>query len=432
MILEKMFYEWGDKTKLVKSPILSIFCLTYNHAKWIQKALDGFLMQKTEYPWDVVVLDDASTDGTTDIVREYAEKNPEHIIGFTSKKNIYRHPDRQDLIKGLILEFARGKYIALCEGDDYWIDSGKINAQIQYLEDNESVVMVGTASKVLDDSTNEEKEEHIYNKDVVLTDEDIILRGRGVLRTATLMFYKDVYLKDSEYPVADIGDFPLHLYALTRGKIAYLDRETAVYRTNQQGSWSGLCRNDSRFCIKHIASMLSFFNKYNIYTNRKYEDLIEIQCNSYLLNAVFRLRNLETTSVDNILMDILDSEEGLNETIGHIRTAFCRLNGDLSFLEEIKKQTKLFEKIIVFGTGDYSSIVTDLLSKADVRIDGYMVSDGRRSIAEKDGKKVWEFSEISIDPTICIVAGVDPLLWREIEEKFDNANLLTPLWERGK
>ena len=122
------------------SPILAIQCLTYNHGQYIQQCLEGFVMQKTDFPFIAIVHDDASTDNTPDIIRKYAEKYPHIIKPIYEKENQYSKRDGsiERIINKAIPDSV--KYIALCEGDDYWIDPLKLQIQIDFLESHQEVV----------------------------------------------------------------------------------------------------------------------------------------------------------------------------------------------------------------------------------------------------------------------------------------------------
>lgn len=134
--------------------VVSVLCITYNHAPYIRQCLDGFLMQKTNFKYEVIIHDDCSTDGTTDIVKEYANKYPDLIVPIIQSVNQY-----QNGVKGIIATFmlpkTRGKYIALCEGDDYWIDPLKLQKQVDFLEKNPNTSMVYTSFKTVDESNKE-------------------------------------------------------------------------------------------------------------------------------------------------------------------------------------------------------------------------------------------------------------------------------------
>lgn len=117
-----------------ETPLVSICCMTYNHAPFIRKCLEGFLLQETDFPIEILVHDDASTDGTDGIIREYAEKYPEIIFPLYEQENQFSKGKSSTMDIEYNYSRARGKYIAYCEGDDYWTDPQKLNKQVDFLE----------------------------------------------------------------------------------------------------------------------------------------------------------------------------------------------------------------------------------------------------------------------------------------------------------
>lgn len=112
---------------------VSVYCCTYNHEKYIRDALEGFFMQKTDFDWKLVIHDDASTDGTQDIIREYIDKYPERIVSILQTENQYSQGID---INKIMSKYLKGKYIATCEGDDYWTDPYKLQKQYDFLQQN--------------------------------------------------------------------------------------------------------------------------------------------------------------------------------------------------------------------------------------------------------------------------------------------------------
>lgn len=124
-------------------PIVSILCATYNHANFIKKALDGFLSQQTSFPVEIIVRDDASTDGTSEILREYERDYPERFRNIYEVENQYSKGIRHH---ASLFSKARGKYVALCEGDDYWTDYHKLQKQVDFLEANPDFSFCGAVA----------------------------------------------------------------------------------------------------------------------------------------------------------------------------------------------------------------------------------------------------------------------------------------------
>src|SRR5690554_6422909 len=136
--------------------MVSICCQTYNHKDYIVEALESFLMQKTDFPFEVLLRDDASTDGTAEICKEYARKYPDiiNLLAYNEnqfKKGVRPFPDN--------VKRAKGKYIALCEGDDYWTDPLKLQKQVDVLEKNDDCILVGAGFQSV--YLNGEKENYI-------------------------------------------------------------------------------------------------------------------------------------------------------------------------------------------------------------------------------------------------------------------------------
>ena len=137
--------KWPATTK----PVLSVRCITYNHAKFIAQCIEGFLIQETTFPVEIIIHDDASTDGTADVIRGYIERYPLLIKGVLQPKNLYSQGiPRDSFIKPLL----RGDYIAVCEGDDYWTDPRKLETQVSFLEKNPDYVISGHDASIVDET----------------------------------------------------------------------------------------------------------------------------------------------------------------------------------------------------------------------------------------------------------------------------------------
>ena len=114
-----------------QNPLVSIVCITYNHERFIRDALDGFVMQKTNFPFEILINDDASTDKTADIIREYEAKYPNLFRCVYQTENQW---GKKDVCRDILYPMIRGQYVALCEGDDYWTDPLKLQKQVDFME----------------------------------------------------------------------------------------------------------------------------------------------------------------------------------------------------------------------------------------------------------------------------------------------------------
>ena len=163
------------------SPLVSICCLTYNHAPFIRNCLDGFMAQQTDFPIEILVHDDASTDGTDVIVREYAEKYPEIIFPLFEEENQYSRGYAGKMDIEFNYSRARGKYIAYCEGDDYWTDPFKLQRQVDYMELHPDYSVCFHRCKRLDNRTGK-----MYNDDCW----HVLSQGQEGVDITVEMFFK--------------------------------------------------------------------------------------------------------------------------------------------------------------------------------------------------------------------------------------------------
>jgi len=214
-------------------PLVSICCLTYNHNEFIKDAIEGFLMQKTLFSFEIIIHDDASTDDTPAIIRSYTTKYPNlfHIIYQTENQysKILEHVFTQ-----FVLPIAKGKYIALCEGDDYWTDPFKLQKQVDFLDAHENVIMTFGNARIKDMTGNYYKKDlymHSY-KPKFHTPEEIITLG---LPTLTMVFRNVLKSPPEWYSKVISGDYFLR-YLLSKHGIFYYHGEVfGVHRKHFSG-----------------------------------------------------------------------------------------------------------------------------------------------------------------------------------------------------
>lgn len=215
-------------------PIVSISCITYNHGNFIRDAIEGFLMQKTTFPVEILIHDDASTDGTTEIIKEYEAKYPRLCKCFYEAENTWNKPNRRELWKPFLYA-RRGKYIALCEGDDYWTEPLKLQKQVEFLEGNEEYVAVAENGIVHNSIT---KKEYLFSeepeRDVTIA--EMIERRR--FPTASVVFRKET-IKDFNKDTKQSNDTILWCYLASKGKFRYFNKISSVYNRGNHGLVEG-------------------------------------------------------------------------------------------------------------------------------------------------------------------------------------------------
>lgn len=227
---------------------VSVLCMAYNHAPYIRQALEGFAAQRPGFAFEVLINDDASTDGTADIIREYAGRYPEILRPLFQEKNQYSQG--VDIIASLLVPAARGEYCAFCEGDDYWTDPDKLRLQAEFLDThpeyaacvhNSMALTVGSSAPAapLFPSGGD--------RDIPF---DLMVKGPSHAFHTSSVLVRRQWLETLPefYRIAlahGFGDYPQDLWFCLNGKIRFLDRCMSVYRIHSNpGAWSsGVDRN---------------------------------------------------------------------------------------------------------------------------------------------------------------------------------------------
>ena len=257
----------------LENPILTIFCISYNHAEFISDALDGFLNQITDFPFEIIVHDDASTDGTQEIIKKYQKKYPNIIKAIFQKENQYSKGRRAlSFFHGL----SSAPYLAVCEGDDYWIDPLKLQKQVDFLEENEDCAASFHASQNVKETNNgeiiTENSPSLIPKNNKYSTIDIIKLRGGNMSTNSLLFRsKHMHSLPEWYHEVLVGDLPLKLILAYKGDFGYIDRVMSCYRIEVKEGWTSQNLKNTKKRRKVIISIIVFWKRYNIYTKKSYK-----------------------------------------------------------------------------------------------------------------------------------------------------------------
>lgn len=233
--------EEAERAGEGKRPLVSICCIAFNHADYIREALDGFLMQRTDFEYEILIHDDASADGTADIIREYAERYPDRIFPILRRENQYS--------KGIsnisIFNFprARGEYIAMCEGDDCWTDPDKLQMQVDYLRAHPDCSLCFHSARMVSvDGSRPAGFMRPYRGDRRVEPAGIVDKTSGY-PTASLVFPARIVKELPDYYLdCPVGDIPMQLMMALEGYAWYMDRPMCIYRVGVASSWTALMK----------------------------------------------------------------------------------------------------------------------------------------------------------------------------------------------
>ena len=279
-------------------PLVSILCLVYNHEPYLRQCLDGFVMQKTNFPFEAIVHDDASTDGSAAIIREYAERYPSIIKPCYETENQISKRDGS-LARAMDAAMNPGsKYVAFCEGDDYWTDPNKLQLQVDALENNPGCTIAFSKVQFVDKEGNELDQTIPENPDLipdgVLTLDDYMLsefyHGCWTFHTSTFLFRKsclELYsrLYNTVFIHYPYGDQPLLLSCLFQGDGYYVPSVAGRYRWLSGGYNSTIIMNPQTE-ISSYEMRIRAWKDLNAYTEGKYAKYISRHCDRFTYDTL--------------------------------------------------------------------------------------------------------------------------------------------------
>jgi glycosyltransferase involved in cell wall biosynthesis len=275
--------------------------MTYNHAKYIKNTFDGFCMQQTKFPFICTIIDDASIDNEPEVINNYLAENFD-----LEDTGIVRHEDAEDfklsfaqhktnkncffavlflkynhyqIKKSKIPYVSRwrnsAKYIAICEGDDYWIDPMKLQKQVDFMEAHPKHSLCFCANqRLLPSGETTIEKRYLSNLDQCPM-EDIILGGGGYMATNSMLYRQSLYIPYSTWAVGcPIGDLPLMLTLAYNGLVGYLTDVMCVYRVSAVGSWSKRMASNIRTRRIHYHAIVRMWRQFDVWSNRKYHKTI--------------------------------------------------------------------------------------------------------------------------------------------------------------
>ena len=260
---------------------VSIICNTYNQKSYLEKAVKNMLAQRTTFDYEIIIHDDVSTDGTCDIIRKYAEAYPDKVRAIYERDNQYSKG--ADFITPIVKDIAKGKYIAMCEGDDFWIDENKLQLQRDTLEDHPECDMCACwGCTVTEDGKREISQIRPRIGNGILSVESVILGGGQYLVTAGLFFRKQMYENMLEFEKIISLDYAIQIKGSLRGGIFYIDKKMAVYRRYAAGSWTNDVLKSKEKLEAQWETEKKLLETLDLDTNGKYHKTIIERMKAYI------------------------------------------------------------------------------------------------------------------------------------------------------
>lgn len=247
---------------------VSICCLTYNHEKYIEEAVNSFLMQKTSFRFEIIIFDDCSTDSTTEIINRIKSKNPELIKIIRPQQNTFSQGKTS--FYDLILA-SKGKYIACCEGDDYWVSENKLQDQFDFLENNPNIdVCFHPSYTLIGKDILDYKYGYNGNKPSIIPTKEVIKSSSGYIPMPSMMIrsseFKKIFHSYPDFFSTNLWHSTIQIIGSIRGGAGYIPDYYSVYRSMHPGSWSKSNAENTQIRVKNFKSF--------VYRNRKLKNIV--------------------------------------------------------------------------------------------------------------------------------------------------------------
>lgn len=384
---------------------VSICCLVYNQAQYVEDMLQGIFMQKVDFDYEVIIHDDASTDGTIEILKKYKERYPDIIELLLEEENQYSKG--VIISKNILYPCVRGKYMILLEGDDYWIYEGKLQAQYDLMEAHPEVSLC-YHNALVHDMDRDEMHLCIYKqKSGYISDSDIICANHGWYPTASL-FCRSAYLIGQPDLLSATGDEGIRTYMACRGQVYFIDRVWSVYRQFIEGSFNDRYRKDIGLARNYNKKLIRYFLDFNEYSGKRFEKYIYDRVKDSLVEYIRVHHNINCT-MEQFQIYV----EELKDTTGHIADDLLDLFHDIEAIrctdyfqtiikQKIIGQISPHSKLYLYGAGREALKAVVMLLKENIQISGFILTLKSPRFKQLLEYPVYEIEDIEMDKDVVI------------------------------
>jgi glycosyltransferase involved in cell wall biosynthesis len=262
---------------ITRNSLLTVCLIAYNHKAYITKAINSIIQQETNFYFNVIIADDCSTDGTSEIIKKYVQEFPDQFTAILQNPNVGAGKNYEQLLAA-----AKGKYIAYLEADDYWIDKTKLQQQVDLLEANTHYVSCFTNVKEIFSEDENDARNYLQNgcyPKTFIGFKELIYKN--YIQTCSLVFRNNLATPLPAWLVKlKVGDWPLHILLSQFGSAVYIHKEMAVHRNHSLGLWS------SKTKLNRIEATLEAYDAINANTALGLKKDFKAAKSNVLLSAV--------------------------------------------------------------------------------------------------------------------------------------------------
>ena len=294
--------------------LVTVVCIAYNHEKYLRDALEGILSQTTDFQFNIVIHDDASTDTTPIIIEEYALKYPQIIVPIYQKENQYQRG--VNILKEYVSPLLEGQYYAYCEGDDYWCDPHKLQEQVDFMRTHPDYSACVHNTIQLDCRSGKQKLLHDRKaKDIEL--KDVVRKGGAAFHVSSLLAKTEYFLIPDELTVKGFGDYPKAIYLALNGKIRYINKAMSVYRYFSDGSWTAknFAVSDVNKAIALDNSKIGMLESFDQYSNGRYHHIFGDAIDLKRVEILYKQKNYKDITKSKRNVKLFHSQYGTLRTI---------------------------------------------------------------------------------------------------------------------
>lgn len=259
---------------------VTVYCTVYNHEKYLRQCLDSFVHQETDFRFTVLVHDDASTDGSADIIREYATAYPDIIIPILQEEN--QRSKKVRIVNSFIEPRVTSKYVAICEGDDYWTSSKKLQMQYDAMENNPDCgLCIHRTSEVTEDGveTGLQYPKQVYETGVITAEDLFDAIEPRMFHTSSFFLRADLWHQYIKHPplykqLCSVGDVPIILYFGSHFPVYQINEVLSCYRRGGQYSWTNRKQQlDETLLIRHHTAIVNTYRAFDTDTEGRFHQI---------------------------------------------------------------------------------------------------------------------------------------------------------------